>query len=92
MPITTRFTEMFDCRHPLQQAGIGGMTSPALAVAVAEGGALGMLTGTIGRDALAAQLDQVKAHFDTFGKKLPVQFKHEMSEFEERLGLVSSAE
>jgi len=40
----------------------------------------------------AAQLDQVKAHFDGFGKKLPHQFKHQMTEFEERLGLVSSAE
>jgi phosphoenolpyruvate carboxykinase (GTP) len=40
----------------------------------------------------AAQLDQVKAHFDGFGKKLPPQFKHQMTEFEERLGLVSSAE
>jgi len=59
--ITTRFTEMFGCRHPVQQAGIGGMTSPALAVAVAEAGALGMLTGTIGKDALAAQLDVLPA-------------------------------
>ena len=40
----------------------------------------------------AAQLDQVKAHFSTFGKKLPQRFKQEMSAFEERLGLVSSAE
>jgi phosphoenolpyruvate carboxykinase (GTP) len=39
-----------------------------------------------------AQLDQVKAHFDGFGKKLPRQFTHQMTEFEERLGLVSSAE
>jgi len=36
------------------------MTSPALAVAVAEAGALGMLTGTLGRDALASQLDVVR--------------------------------
>jgi phosphoenolpyruvate carboxykinase (GTP) len=40
----------------------------------------------------AAQLDQVKTHFDGFGKKLPRQFKQQMSAFEERLGLVSSAE
>jgi phosphoenolpyruvate carboxykinase (GTP) len=40
----------------------------------------------------AAQLDQVKAHFDGFGKKLPHQFKRQMTAFEERLGLVSSAE
>src|SRR5438552_12308744 len=52
---------MFGGRHPLQQAGIGGMTSPALAVAVAEAGALGMLTGTIGKDGLAAQLDVLPA-------------------------------
>src|SRR2546425_9666823 len=50
---------MFGCRHPVQQAGIGGMTSPALTIAVAESGGLGMLTGTIGKDALTAQLDVV---------------------------------
>jgi NAD(P)H-dependent flavin oxidoreductase YrpB (nitropropane dioxygenase family) len=52
---------MVGCPHPLQQAGIAGMTSPALAIAVAEAGALGMLTGTIGSDALAAQLDVLPA-------------------------------
>jgi NAD(P)H-dependent flavin oxidoreductase YrpB (nitropropane dioxygenase family) len=57
--LKTRFTEMLGCRYPLQQAGVGGMTSPALALAVAEGGGLGMLTGTIGLDALATQLDVV---------------------------------
>jgi nitronate monooxygenase len=57
VPIATRFTEMFGCRHPLQQAGIGGSISPDLAIAVARAGALGMLTGTIGAEALVAQLD-----------------------------------
>lgn len=59
--MTTRFTEMFDCRVPLQQAGMGGVTSPDLALAVAAAGGLGMLTGTIGAEALSAQLDVVPA-------------------------------
>src|SRR2546430_169888 len=59
VPIATPFTEMFGCRHPLQQAGIGGYTSPDLAIAVARAGALGMLTGTIGAEALNSQLDAV---------------------------------
>jgi nitronate monooxygenase len=48
---------MFGCRYPLQQAGIGGMTGPDLAIAVAQAGGLGMLTGTIGSEALSHQLD-----------------------------------
>lgn len=55
--LTTRFTQMFGCRFPLQQAGIGGMTSPELAIAVAGAGGLGMLTGTVGHEALSGQLD-----------------------------------
>jgi nitronate monooxygenase len=59
VPMTTRITEMFGCRHPLQQAGMGGMATPDLALAVAAAGGLGMLSGTIGHAALSAQLDVV---------------------------------
>src|SRR5437870_5224338 len=48
---------MFRCRYPLQQAGIGGVANPDLAIAVARAGGLGMLTGTVGNEALSAQLD-----------------------------------
>jgi NAD(P)H-dependent flavin oxidoreductase YrpB (nitropropane dioxygenase family) len=44
MALRTRFTTMFGCRHPLQQAGMGGITTPDLALAVASSGALGMLS------------------------------------------------
>lgn len=54
-----RIEEMFGCRHPLQQAGMGGMATPALAIAVARAGAIGMVSGTVGASALAAQLDEV---------------------------------
>ena len=57
MPLRTRFTELFGCQYPLQQAGMGGMTTPDLALAVARAGGLGMLSGTIGQEALSAQLD-----------------------------------
>ncbi|HEY7439028.1 MAG TPA: nitronate monooxygenase [Acidimicrobiia bacterium] len=59
MPIETRFTEMFGCRHPLQQAGMGGFASPDLALAVSAAGGMGMLSGTAGVDSLRAQLDAV---------------------------------
>src|SRR5690242_18243788 len=39
----TRFTELVGCRLPLQQAGMGGVSTPALAMAVAAEGGLGML-------------------------------------------------
>ena len=57
IPIETLFTELLGCRHPLQQAGMGGLDSPDLAVAVACAGGLGMLSGTGGARALASQLD-----------------------------------
>jgi len=58
--IETRFTAMFGCVHPLQQAGMGGFATPDLALAVSAAGGLGMLTGTIGAAAaLAGHLDQV---------------------------------
>jgi NAD(P)H-dependent flavin oxidoreductase YrpB (nitropropane dioxygenase family) len=39
----TPFTRLLGCRLPLQQAGMGGVTTVELAVAVANSGALGML-------------------------------------------------
>ena len=59
MPLTTRFTQLLGCRHPLQQAGIGGLATPDLALAVAGAGGLGMLSGLAGQPALSAQLDAV---------------------------------
>src|SRR3954468_19515680 len=50
---------MFNCRVPIQQAGMGGFTSPNLAIAVAQAGGVGMLSGTIGHDALSSQLDVI---------------------------------
>jgi NAD(P)H-dependent flavin oxidoreductase YrpB (nitropropane dioxygenase family) len=54
-----RFTELIGCRYPLQQAGMGGIATADLAMAVAAAGGLGMLSGTVGREALSAQLDVV---------------------------------
>jgi nitronate monooxygenase len=55
--LTTPFTRLLACRHPLQQAGMGGIASPALAIAVSRAGGLGMLSGVVGNDALVSQLD-----------------------------------
>ena len=40
---TTRFTELVGCVIPIQQAGMGAVSPPELAVAVSEAGALGMV-------------------------------------------------
>lgn len=46
MTIKTPFTDLLGCRHPLQNAGMGA-TSPALGIAVAKAGGLGMLSGVL---------------------------------------------
>ena len=59
MDFNTGFTRLFSCRYPLQQAGMGGLTSPDLAIAVSRAGGLGMLSGAIGNEILVSQLDVV---------------------------------
>jgi nitronate monooxygenase len=41
--LTTPFTELLGCRVPLQQAPMGGVTTPELVAAVAGAGAVGMV-------------------------------------------------
>jgi NAD(P)H-dependent flavin oxidoreductase YrpB (nitropropane dioxygenase family) len=41
--LPTRFTSLVGCRLPLQQAGMGGVATPALAAAVTGAGGLGMV-------------------------------------------------
>jgi nitronate monooxygenase len=59
VPIVSRITDMFGCRHPVQQAGMGGSATPDLAIAVARAGGIGMLSGAMGHEVLSAQLDAV---------------------------------
>jgi NAD(P)H-dependent flavin oxidoreductase YrpB (nitropropane dioxygenase family) len=56
-PAPTAFTELVGCRLPIQQAGMGGVSTSELAAAVAREGALGMI-GAAGLPAevVAAQL------------------------------------
>ena len=52
----TSFTELVGCRLPLQQAAMGGVTTPALAAAVARRGGLGMIAAaTLSAEAVVAQ-------------------------------------
>jgi NAD(P)H-dependent flavin oxidoreductase YrpB (nitropropane dioxygenase family) len=52
----TPFTSLVGCRLPLQQAGMGGVATPALAGAVAREGALGMIAATgLSADEVVAQ-------------------------------------
>src|SRR5258708_21355006 len=44
MPLATRFTELAGCAVPIQQAPMGSVSTPALAVAVADAGGVGSIT------------------------------------------------
>ncbi|MEY2445953.1 MAG: nitronate monooxygenase [Ilumatobacteraceae bacterium] len=56
-----RFTDLVGCKWPLQQAGMSGTATPALAAAVSNAGALGMVG--IGRQPLAT----VERYLDELG-------------------------
>jgi nitronate monooxygenase len=58
MAVTTPFTELAGCRVPIQQAPMGSVSVPALAVAVADGGGVGSITA-LGLS--AAELDKLLA-------------------------------
>src|SRR5262249_14270467 len=45
--LPTRFTSLLGCRVPLQQAGMGGIATPPLVLAVANAGGLGILSGVM---------------------------------------------
>ncbi len=59
MSIPTRFTELVGCAVPVQQAGMGGVSTPELAAAVSAAGGLGMLTAAA--DDLLADVDAALA-------------------------------
>ena len=59
VPFPSRIPDLFGCRYPIQQAGMGGVATPDLALAVAAAGGLGMLSGTVDRRSLSAQLDAI---------------------------------
>jgi len=46
MSLATAFTDLVGCTIPIQQAGMGGVSTPGLAAAVSEAGGLGMLTAS----------------------------------------------
>src|ERR1700761_5426255 len=61
----TRFTELVGCAVPIQQAGMGAVSTPELAAAVSEAGALGVV-GTARRGVpvvpLGRMLDWMQEH------------------------------
>jgi nitronate monooxygenase len=58
--LTTAFTELLGCRVPLQQAPMGGVTTPELVAAVADAGAVGMVPAQmLPAEGLAALLDDL---------------------------------
>jgi nitronate monooxygenase len=63
--LSTPFTELLGCRVPLQQAPMGGVTTPELVAAVAEAGAAGMVPAQmLPADALAGLLDDLAGRTD----------------------------
>jgi nitronate monooxygenase len=73
--LSTRFTELVGCDVPLQQAPMGLLTPPRLALAVARAGGVGTVSAPLGVGAqeLAAQLDGL-ADADTGAGALAVNF------------------
>ena len=57
MTISTRFTELVGCEVPIQQAGMGSISTPELAAAVCAAGGLGMLSASA--DDLPGEVDAV---------------------------------
>ncbi len=70
MAVHTRFTERVGCEVPIQQAGMGGASTPELATAVTNAGGLGMLTASA--DDLLADVDVALAA--TAGRPFGVNF------------------
>ncbi|HME70955.1 MAG TPA: nitronate monooxygenase [Myxococcota bacterium] len=54
--LETRFTRLVGCKTPIQQAGMGGVATPELALAVTQAGALGMVTATLVPPAALVQI------------------------------------
>ena len=59
--LTTPFTTLLGCSHPLQLAPMGRIGTPELAAAVTNAGGLGMLPGGGARATLEPLLDEVAA-------------------------------
>jgi nitronate monooxygenase len=58
--LSTAFTRLVGCRAPIQQAGMGGAATPALAAAVADAGGLGMVNLVmVPADDVASALEQL---------------------------------
>ena len=56
----TRFTQLVGCSVPIQQAPMGAISSPDLAVAVADAGGVGTVAALgLSREALVQRLDYV---------------------------------
>ena len=66
--LPNRFVDVIGCALPVQQAGMGGVTTPALAAAVASAGGLGMLAGA-GRSAEDIAADLAQASVLTVGER-----------------------
>ena len=58
MAEATRFTEVVGCQVPIQQAPMGSVSTPALAVAVADAGGVGSITAL---GLIAVEIDRVLA-------------------------------
>lgn len=60
--ISTRFTDLVGCRHPIVQTGMGWVSTPDLTTATCATGAFGILAGaTLTDDELADAIGRVRA-------------------------------
>jgi NAD(P)H-dependent flavin oxidoreductase YrpB (nitropropane dioxygenase family) len=74
--LSTTFTKLVGCTLPLQQAGMGGVATAALAAAVADAGGLGMIAAVrVSAAALSDSLDDLRARTEgVFGVNFLMPF------------------
>jgi NAD(P)H-dependent flavin oxidoreductase YrpB (nitropropane dioxygenase family) len=73
--LETSLTRLLGCRRPIQQAGMGVVTSPDLVVAVAEAGGIGMLPIEAPAHIVARQFDELgRRTKGAFGANMLIPF------------------
>lgn len=84
--LQTRVTELFGCRYPIVQTGMGWVAYPPLVTAVCEAGGLGIIAAApMTWDQMTAAIREVKEHTDMpFG----VNFRTDIADIDKRIDFI----
>src|SRR5579864_3762074 len=92
--LRTRFTDLTGCRVPIQQAAIGGLARPQLAIAVANSGGLGMVyAGSYEPKQMSEVFEDMRQHTSgVFGANflIPEAFVADLGEIREQVETASN--